>query len=71
MRIPPVRTASRAETVVPDAVTDMLKQARLFENDNILVLNKPAGIAVHGGSELDFGIIEAIRKIYDGADELT
>jgi 23S rRNA pseudouridine955/2504/2580 synthase len=64
VRIPPVRTASRAETVVPDAVTDMLKQARLFENDNILVLNKPAGIAVHGGSELDFGIIEAIRKIY-------
>jgi 23S rRNA pseudouridine955/2504/2580 synthase len=64
VRIPPVRVAARAETVVPDAVTDLLMKARLFENDNILVLNKPPGIAVHGGSELDFGIIEAMRKIY-------
>jgi 23S rRNA pseudouridine955/2504/2580 synthase len=61
-----VRTATRTEAAIPDSVVDLLKKACLFENDSILVLNKPAGIAVHGGSELDFGIIEAMRKIYPG-----
>jgi 23S rRNA pseudouridine955/2504/2580 synthase len=64
IRIPPVRTAANAEAVVPDSVLELLKNARLFENSDILVLNKPPGIAVHGGSELKFGIIEAVRKIY-------
>ncbi len=64
VRIPPVRTAPREPVVVPDTVLDTLKQAVLFENDDILVLNKPAGLAVHGGSELRFGIIEAIRSLY-------
>jgi 23S rRNA pseudouridine955/2504/2580 synthase len=48
--------------VIPDSVLTLLENARLFENNDILVLNKPAGIAVHGGSELKFGIIEAIRQ---------
>ena len=64
IRIPPLRTAVRTEAVVPESVLELLKNARLFENSDILVLNKPPGIAVHGGSELKFGIIEAIRKIY-------
>lgn len=64
IRIPPVRLAARDEIAVPDSVLDLLKNARLFENSDLLVLNKPAGLAVHGGSELKFGIIEAIRKIY-------
>ena len=64
IRIPPVRIATRPETSVPDAVIDRLKNALLFENKDVLVLNKPSGIAVHGGSELKFGIIEAMRQIY-------
>ena len=66
IRIPPVAVATREEKSVPDAVLELLNNARLFENSDILVLNKPAGIAVHGGSELDFGIIEAVRKMYPG-----
>jgi 23S rRNA pseudouridine955/2504/2580 synthase len=66
IRIPPVTTAEREEKAIPDAVIDMLKDAQLYENSDILVLNKPSGIAVHGGTELDFGIIEAIRKMYPG-----
>ena len=66
VRIPPVRVAEREQTVVPDAVLDRLKQAILLENRDILVLDKPAGIAVHGGSEIEFGIIEALRTIYPG-----
>ncbi len=64
IRIPPVRTAARDQAIIPDAVLNLLKNARLLENNDILVLNKPAGIAVHGGSELEFGLIEAIRKLY-------
>lgn len=64
IRIPPVRTTERDQAAIPDAVLDLLKNAQLFENSDILVLNKPPGIAVHGGSELKFGIIEAIRTIY-------
>ena len=64
VRIPPVRTADPHEAVIPDSVLTLLENARLFENNDILVLNKPAGIAVHGGSELKFGIIEAIRQTH-------
>lgn len=64
VRIPPVRTAERAPAAIPDAVLDTVRRSRLFENEDILVLNKPSGLAVHGGSELGFGIIEAMRCIY-------
>jgi 23S rRNA pseudouridine955/2504/2580 synthase len=64
IRIPPVRTAASTDAVIPDSVLELVKNARLFENSDILVLNKPSGIAVHGGSELRFGIIEAVRKIH-------
>ncbi len=64
IRIPPVRTAERGAASIPDSVLDTLRAARLFENNDILVIDKPAGMAVHGGSELRFGIIEAMRRIY-------
>ena len=66
VRLPPVATAAREQKAVPDAVLKLLENARLFENNDIMVLNKPAGIAVHGGSALDFGIIEALRTMYPG-----
>ncbi len=64
IRIPPVRTAERGAASIPDTVLDTLRAACLFENNDILVINKPTGMAVHGGSELRFGIIEAMRRIY-------
>ena len=64
IRIPPVRVASRDDAAIPDPVLTLLKNSVLFENHDILVLNKPAGLAVHGGSDLKFGIIEALRKLY-------
>lgn len=35
----------------------------LYEDDHILVLNKPSGTAVHGGSGLSFGVIEGLRAL--------
>jgi len=61
IRVPPVRIAERAEPNVPSRLIDELESAILFEDDRLLILNKPSGIAVHGGSGLSWGVIEAFR----------
>jgi 23S rRNA pseudouridine955/2504/2580 synthase len=66
VRIPPVRTAV-AEAAPGGAPSRGLQQrltaAILFEDDGLLVLDKPAGLAVHGGSGLSYGLIEALRAM--------
>ena len=62
IRIPPVRVASPGTASVPDAVCQRLAEATLYEDDDILVLAKPSGLAVHAGSGLSFGVIEALRQ---------
>ena len=44
-----------------------LEKRILYEDDDMLVLDKPAGLAVHGGSEIAFGVIEALRYQRPGA----
>ncbi|MES9872189.1 MAG: 23S rRNA pseudouridine(955/2504/2580) synthase RluC [Candidatus Sedimenticola sp. 6PFRAG7] len=62
IRIPPVRIAEKQEPGKPDKRTiERLEGAVLFEDKRILVLNKPSGLAVHGGSGLSYGVIEALR----------
>jgi len=48
---------------VPDALLEAVRQAIIHEDGRLLVLNKPAGLAVHGGSGLAFGAIEALRAL--------
>ncbi|TAA48167.1 23S rRNA pseudouridine(955/2504/2580) synthase RluC [Corallincola spongiicola] len=65
VRIPPVRVAER-ETPDISAKLDQvakLEQCILYEDDWLLAINKPSGIAVHGGSGLKFGVIEALRAL--------
>jgi 23S rRNA pseudouridine955/2504/2580 synthase len=62
IRIPPLRISESKEVFVGDALAMRLKDSILFEDSCLLVLNKPAGIAVHGGSGLNLGVIEALRK---------
>ena len=63
LRIPPVRTAEKQRSsenraqAVPAREFDII-----YEDDALLVIDKPAGIAVHGGSGVSFGIIEQIRR---------
>ncbi|MDN0076337.1 23S rRNA pseudouridine(955/2504/2580) synthase RluC [Crenobacter sp. SG2303] len=57
LRIPPVRVAERAEKAVPAGHFPIV-----FEDDALLVINKPAGVAVHGGSGVSFGVIEQLRR---------
>lgn len=64
IRVPPVRLTTRDPERVPEAfVRARLEPRILYEDDDLLVLNKPAGMAVHGGSGLRFGVIEGLRGI--------
>lgn len=56
IRIPPIKIAEREEKHVPGASFDVL-----YEDESILVINKPAGVAVHGGSGVSYGVIEQLR----------
>ncbi|MDI1352422.1 MAG: RluA family pseudouridine synthase, partial [bacterium] len=62
IRIPPIRTSETKEVFVGDALAAKLKECIIFEDSSLLVINKPKGIAVHGGSGLSLGVIEALRK---------
>jgi len=64
IRIPPLRLTTRNLNRVPEAfIRGRLEPRVLYEDDDLLVLNKPAGMAVHGGSGLSFGVIEGLREI--------
>lgn len=57
VRIPPVRVAEKSDTsAVPAAEFKVV-----FEDSHLLVIDKPAGTAVHGGSGVSFGVIEQLR----------
>ncbi len=66
VRLPPVRDPrddGGAPRAVPDALVAAVGAAIVHEDERVLVLNKPAGLAVHGGSGLVFGAIEALRAL--------
>lgn len=71
VRVPPLRLAERDEPApVSASLLERLEAAIVFEDKALIVLNKPAGIAVHGGSGLSFGVIEALRQLRPDAREL-
>lgn len=64
VRIPPIRVAERAEApVVGKGLLDALENAILYESKTLLIVNKPSGLAVHGGSGINLGLIEALRQL--------
>lgn len=64
IRIPPLRTSEKTSlNSVSNSMTQQLNDSVLLEDDDLLVLNKPAGLAVHAGSNIPQGIIEALRII--------
>lgn len=63
VRIPPIRVPEKAEVVLPSAQLERLEAAILFEDNDLIVLNKPSGIAVHGGSGINWGVIELLRAL--------
>ncbi|MFT3849940.1 MAG: 23S rRNA pseudouridine(955/2504/2580) synthase RluC [Propionivibrio sp.] len=61
LRIPPVRVARHEEEIVAGAEFNA-ELPVIYEDEALLAVDKPAGIAVHGGSGVSFGVIEALRR---------
>ena len=71
LRIPPVSVAEQASPGTPPAyLVDRLRDAVIFENEELLAINKPAGIVVHSGSGRSFGVIEILRYLRPMDEEL-
>jgi 23S rRNA pseudouridine955/2504/2580 synthase len=60
LRIPPIRVAERHE--VETAYIPPVEFPIIYEDEALVVVNKPAGVAVHGGSGVSFGVIEQMRR---------
>jgi len=62
LRIPPIRIAERPQNEVDEAAKQRVDLPIIYEDEALLVIDKPEGIAVHGGSGVSFGVIEALRR---------
>lgn len=65
IRIPPVRVSEKEEIAVSPKLdkVSVLANCILYEDDHLMLINKPSGTAVHGGSGLSFGVIEGLRAL--------
>jgi len=64
VRVPPVRQPDASNTPLTGRVrADWIEPLVLYEDDELLVLNKPSGLAVHGGSGISLGAIELLRAL--------
>ncbi|MES2977277.1 MAG: RluA family pseudouridine synthase [Pseudomonadota bacterium] len=83
VRLPPIRTSARADekaaaiAIARDGATSTIggfapsrEFPVLFEDEHVLAIDKPAGVAVHGGSGVAFGVIEQMRMARPGHDFL-
>ena len=61
VRIPPIKTASENIKQPSDNLIDVLNQSILYEDNGLMVLNKHHGMAVHGGSNISIGLVEAMK----------
>ena len=59
VRLPPIRLNPKEEQSTDTSLD--LESLIIFENNELMVVNKPAGLAVHGGSSVKFGLIESLR----------
>src|SRR5690606_26247123 len=67
VRIPPVRVETEAERGTPaPGLLQRMEASIVFEDARILVIDKPSGVASHGGSGISFGAIETLRALRPG-----
>ena len=63
IRIPPLQRPEREPEQVSNSLRSTLHQAVIYEDNNLIILNKPVGLPVHGGTGVRLGAIEALRGI--------
>lgn len=65
IRIPPLRLSAPTQPAVPsEKLLQELANSIIYEDKDLILLNKPSGVAAHGGSGIHFGVIEALRHLY-------
>jgi 23S rRNA pseudouridine955/2504/2580 synthase len=75
VRLPPLQGTDRkkdeeAPKAPSKSLRDFVTAAVIHEDRDLIVVNKPAGVAVHGGSGVSFGLIEALRAVHPQLKEL-
>lgn len=65
VRIPPVTVSAETTVHLPAGLIKDIEAAVISEDDHWIVINKPPGLAVHGGTGVKFGVIDLIHRIYD------
>lgn len=66
VRIPPVANQPRADVRVPDELVDTIRQRIVHSDEELMVINKPSGLAMHGGSGIRFGLMDVLDRIEKG-----
>jgi len=62
LRVPPIRLAERPQNEIEESAKERVELPIIYEDEAMLIIDKPEGIAVHGGSGVSFGVIEALRR---------
>lgn len=63
VRIAPIVVEEKVSVAVPEHLIKLVESRIVHEDNNLLIINKPSGLAVHGGSGLNFGLIEVVRQL--------
>ena len=66
VRLPPIRTGAKAAHSGPAATGPLFSGPVLLEDEDLLIVDKPSGVAVHGGSGISSGVIEQLRMARQG-----
>jgi 23S rRNA pseudouridine955/2504/2580 synthase len=71
LRLPPMQLESKVEPGVPSRRSvGLLSDRILYEDKGLLIINKPSGIPVHGGSQISMGVVETLRAMYPTLPQL-
>ena len=65
IRIPPYRIEERNQNRASKSLIELLEERIIYNKNSVLIINKPEGLASHGGGGLKLGLIEAVRQIDD------
>lgn len=64
IRVPPIRVKDVEQVTPSQGLINTLDESVIYDDKGLLIVNKPSGLAVHGGSGINIGLIEALRQAY-------
>ena len=71
VRVPPIQYEEEQDVDVPSWLVDVVRENVIYQDDRMLAVNKPSGIAVHGGSSVPVGLVDAVREFVDDDIQLV